>query len=139
MSLRAFAWALSSVPASEGFDWSSCERDSPDADAESRPSRGGFEPVASLVGVASPLETVPSAETVVDAEAEEEAAPEVDAEAGLDAEVEPESNADSPLGWNWNLFPPQFGQPLSISLEPSGNGRPQFVHWWGIICGRRAR
>jgi hypothetical protein len=32
-------------------------------------------------------------------------------------------------GWNWNLFPPQFGQPESISFEPSSNTFPQLVHW----------
>jgi hypothetical protein len=35
-------------------------------------------------------------------------------------------------GLNWNLLPPQSGQPESISFEPSANVRPQVVHWWGI-------
>jgi hypothetical protein len=39
------------------------------------------------------------------------------------------SNDVSEAGWNWNLLPPQFGHPDSISLDPSANTRPQFVHW----------
>jgi hypothetical protein len=51
------------------------------------------------------------------------------------------SGARPDFGWNWNLFPPQSGQPESISFEPSANVRPQLVHWWGIgvTSGRRAR
>ena len=33
-----------------------------------------------------------------------------------------------PFGLNWNLFPPQSGHPDNISLDPSGNPRPQEVH-----------
>jgi hypothetical protein len=47
------------------------------------------------------------------------------------ADAEPpalELPPDDPEGSNWNLLPPQSGQPDSISLEPSGNVRSQFVH-----------
>jgi hypothetical protein len=57
---------------------------------------------------------------------------------------EPDSDADelsAVAGWNWNLLPPQSGQPESISFDPSANTRSQVVHWWGIdvTSARRAR
>ena len=47
-------------------------------------------------------------------------------------EVDPVDRGDA--GLNWNLLPPQSGQPESISFDPSANVRPQVVHWWGIEC-----
>ncbi|ELZ03182.1 hypothetical protein C482_04149 [Natrialba chahannaoensis JCM 10990] len=47
-------------------------------------------------------------------------------------EPDPASAFVADAGVNWNLFPLQSGQPESISLEPSGNVRPQFVHSCGI-------
>jgi hypothetical protein len=60
-----------------------------------------------------------------------EASRSVRGEAGAESELTLPSSSSSivPEGWNWNLLPPQSGQPDSISLEPSGNVRPQFVHW----------
>jgi hypothetical protein len=41
----------------------------------------------------------------------------------------------APDGLNWNLFPPQSGQPDSISFDPSSKVCPQPVHWCGIVVG----
>src|SRR5699024_1010604 len=50
---------------------------------------------------------------------------------GADEESE-SSVRSSSAGLNWNLLPPQSGQPDSICFEPSGNVCPHWVHWWGM-------
>ena len=50
-----------------------------------------------------------------------------DSEGVAPSESAPVRVAD--LGLNWNLLPPQSGQPESISFEPSANTRSQLVHW----------